>query len=233
MKQHMKHHHPCLATIIATIGAASAAHAALTVTPAYENAGPDGNPFLYEAKGSFSDSSYTEWNLTASVGGWSYVDLKPTANPNRGWGHTSAWYLIEIQQATQFTLSLSSADSLARPGFVLYLGESVNDVPASAHTYSNNGNDLVLLNDGWDNNGAGGAPGLSYVKHGYNATGNTLQDSVFLNPGLYTVAIGNGADSTTAPTAKSFAVTFAVPEPSSLLISLSGGLLACLRRRRH
>lgn len=228
----MKHNKQHIVAAFAALASITSGHAALSVTPGYTNPGPDGNPFIYDAKGTFNDNSYASWNVTTTVGGWSYVDLDPTKNQNRGWGHTSAWYLVEIQQATLFQMSMTSADVSARPGFVIYLGESVNDVPANAHTYSNNGNDLVLLNDGWDNNGPANAPGLSYVTSGFNASGNTLNGSVYLTPGLYTIAVGNGADSTLAPADKSFDVAMAVPEPSSLAISLAGGLLVFMRRRR-
>ncbi len=227
----MKYHSSSIAAAIAALATISTSHAALTVIPGYTNPGPDGNPFLYEAKGTFSDNSVASWNVTTTVGGWSYVDLDPVKNQNRGWGHTASWYLVEIQHATQFQLSMTSTDAAARPGFVIYLGESVNDAPAAAHTFSNNGNDLVLLNDGWDNNGPGNAPGLSYVTHGFNATGNSVGGSVYLAPGLYTIAVGNGANSTTAPTDKTFDLVMAVPEPSSLLLTLLGGLFAFKRRR--
>ncbi len=218
------------ATLVASVFV-NTTQAALTLTSPYSNLGPDGDPFLYGEKVSFSNNSFTEWNTSTTVGGWSYINLRAGSNPNRGWGHASSWYLLEIAEATSFQLTLTSSDASARPGFVLYFGESVNDTPASAHTFSNNGNDLVLLNDAWDHNGPDNSPGLSYVAHGYNPVGNSLTGNVYLPPGLYTLAIGNGADSSTSPTAKTYNITMTVPEPSTFVLSMFGGLLAFKRRR--
>ncbi|RYD40945.1 MAG: PEP-CTERM sorting domain-containing protein [Verrucomicrobiaceae bacterium] len=215
-------------TAALSLGISMASQAALTVVNAYENPGTDGDPFLYNAKGTFSDASYTTWNVSTSVGGWSYANTATSVN--KGWGHTASWYLIEIQQATTFTISMASLTADARPGFVIYAGESVEDDPGAAHSFSNNGVDMSL-NDGWDNNGPGGTRGLTYVSHGVNNAANSLQGSVFLNPGLYTIAIGNSASANLTPGAPTYDVTFAVPEPSALGLTLLGGLLAFRRRR--
>ncbi len=203
---------------------------AATITSPYANPGTDGVAFPYQAKASFE--VIDSLNSTASVGGWSYVDLDPAKNQNRGWGHTARWYLIEINDPTAFQLELTSADDTTRPGFTLYLGESVEDVPGAAHTYSNNGNQMATLNAGWDKNGPGGTPGLSYVTHGFNATGSSLVSSVNLAPGLYSLAIGNGADSRTNPGGRTLSINMStIPEPSSALLGALGAL-ALLRRRR-
>jgi hypothetical protein len=234
----MKQKQRYIAAAFAALATLTAARAAVSITPGYENPGPDGTPFLYDSKGTFSDNTYAAWNVTASVGGWSFADLRGNHNffgtpigTDQGWGHTSAWYLVEIQQATQFTLSMTTVSIDARPGFVIYAGESVNDDPNEAHQYSNNGVNMAL-NAGWDFNGPGGTQGLTFVANGINPTGSNLTGSVFLNPGLYTIAVGNVGDSTLATGAKSFDVTMAVPEPSSLIVGMTGGLLAFMRRRR-
>ena len=235
---HMKRRHQYIATAVACLASLSAAQAAVSITNGYENPGTDGLPFLYEAKGSYSDNTYATWNTTSSVGGWSFGDLRGNHNffgnsigTDQGWGHTSAWYLIEIQQATQFTLSMTSSSVEARPGFVIYAGESVNDNPNEAHQYSNDGVNIAL-NAGWDLNGPGGSRGLTFVTHGTNPTGSDLTGSVFLNPGLYTIAVGNIGNSGLATGAKTYDVVMAVPEPSAVLVSAMGGLLAFTRRRR-
>ncbi|MCU0796809.1 MAG: PEP-CTERM sorting domain-containing protein [Akkermansiaceae bacterium] len=229
---------------------ASSAHAAINVITPYSNPlntgpmtnpGPDGVDFLYDAKGTATDASYAEWNITTTVGAWSYKDLRLSANPNRGWGHTAGWYLFEVQVATQFIVTIESPDAYALPGFVIYAGESLNDDRGSAHTFSNNGLDLFTLNDPWDDNGAAkitpsgsntNDPGLTYVNHGYNPSGNSLLKGMFLQPGLYTIAVGNAANSSATPADPTFNITFAVPEPSTALLALGGGLLAFRRRRR-
>lgn len=217
-------------TILLASLAASSLTWAATITNPYENPGTDGVAFPYQAKASFE--VIDSWNSTASVGGWSYVDLDPAKNQNRGWGHTSRWYLIEINDPTTFQLELSSTDGSTRPGFVLYLGESIEDVPGAAHTYSNNGNQMATLNAGWDKNGAGGTPSLSYVAHGFNRDGSSLVSSVNLAPGLYSLAIGNGADSRSNPGGRALSITMStIPEPSSALLGALGAL-ALLRRRR-
>lgn len=211
-----------------TVASTAASHAALSVIDGYENPGTDGEPFLYSAKGTFTDNSLTIWNTTTSVGAWSYANTATSVN--KGWGHTAAWYLIEIQQATTFAITLSSLTADARPGFVIYAGESVEDVPGMAHSFSNNGQDMSL-NDAWDKNGPGGTRGLTYVSHGVNNASNSLQSFVFLNPGLYTIAIGNSASANLAPGAPTYDISFAVPEPSSLALTLLGGAIAFRRRR--
>lgn len=199
---------------------------AATITAPYANPGTDTVAFPYEARIAFT--LIDSWDTTTTVGGWSYVDLDPAKNQNRGWGHASSWYLIETLEASWLQLTVSSEDATSRPGFVLFSGESVEDVPGSLHTYSNNGNDLALLNDPWDNN----AVPLAYVTHGFNGSDASVTGSVFLEPGLYTLAVGNGADSTTNPGGRSFAVAMTtVPEPSTALLGALGAL-ALLRRRR-
>lgn len=203
---------------------------AATVTAPYSNPGTDTVAFPYEARAAFTVTD--SWDTTTTVGGWSYIDLDPTKNQNRGWGHTSSWFLIEITEAATIQFSLGSVDIGARPGFVLYSGESVEDIPGSLHTYSNNGSDLALLNDPWDKNGPGGTRGLGYITNGFNASGSSLVGSVYLVPGLYTLAVGNGADSTTNPGGQTLSLGIVtVPEPSAALLGALGAL-ALLRRRR-
>lgn len=215
--------------ILASIATCNITWAA-TVTAPYSNPGTDTVAFPYEAKVAFSVTD--SWDTTTSVGGWSYVDLDPTKNPNRGWGHTSSWFLIETTEASRLQLTLSSLDATSRPGFVLFAGESVEDIPGSLHTYSNNGNDMELLNAGWDKNGTGGTRGLEYVAHGYSDADASLLASINLAPGIYTLAVGNGADSNTNPGGRSLSVAITtVPEPSTALLGALGAL-ALLRRRR-
>lgn len=211
-------------SIVALVATSAAASAATIVSP-YENPGTDGVAFPYEVHVTFSEID--SWSISTSVGGWSYVDLDPVKNQNRGWGHASSWYLVEIAEATRFQLTLDSSDSTSRPGFVLYAGESIEDAPGLLHTYSNNGNDMVL-NDPWDNN----ASPLTYVTHAFNPAGPSVSGWVDLAPGRYTLAVGNGADSTTNPGGRTLDLAFTtVPEPSVTLLGALGSLVA-LRRRR-
>lgn len=246
MKRSTKH---ITAAAFAAFGLAATSQAAISISSPYSNPGTDGNAFLYLGKLTASDNSYSTYNTTITAGGWSFADLRgtshtmfgsPLSGTSQGWGHASRWYLMEITQATQFTLSMTPWDNPgtlanestdARPGFVIFAGESVEDNPGNAHTYNNDGTNMAL-NDGWDFNGPGGTRGLTYVTNGYNASGGSLSSSVFLNPGLYTIALGNIGDSTLATGSKGFDVTFAVPEPSSALLSAAGALLAFRRRRR-
>ena len=215
---------------------------AAVVNETYSNPGTDGAAFAYRALVTLDQVD--SWSSTTSVGGWSHADLAATANPNRGWGHAAGWYLIEIEEASSFIISLTGTDLGARPGFVIFAGESIEDDPTQAHTYSNNGLDM-FLNDRWDDNGAakaGGAsvdqpwntndPALTYVGSGINLSSNSLSNSVTLAPGRYTLAIGNAADSATANVSETYSFTFTtVPEPSSTLLIALGGL-ALMRRRR-
>ena len=240
--------HPVSAATLLAFSSPSAQSAIVVTTPYSNllntgpmvNPGPDGFDFIYEAKGTATDAAYAEWSITTTVGAWSFKDLRPAANPNRGWGHTASWYLLEVREATQFVVSISSGQSHARPGFVIYAGESTNDDRANVHTFSNNGLDLFLLNDAWDDNGPEKAtpvgsnthdPGLAYVSHAHNSSGTNLIGGTYLTPGLYTIVVGNAADSSTTPADPTFSITFAVPEPSTALLALAGAT-AALRRRR-
>jgi hypothetical protein len=215
--------------ILTTIVTCHIAAAATVVTP-YENPGSDNVAFPYDAKVAFSVTD--SWLTSTSVGGWSYVDLDPAKNQNRGWGHTSSWFLLEITSSTVMTVLLDSTNANARPGFVIYSGESVEDVPAAAHTYSNNGNQMTTLNGAWDKNGPSGTIGLGYVTHGFNPSGASLSTSLQIEPGIYTLAVGNGADSRTNPGGQTFNVFLStVPEPSTGLLCALGSLVL-LRRRR-
>jgi hypothetical protein len=231
MNQTMNTKHALIAStlILTTVG-----HAATVISDYDNSTGPTDPGFLYIDKVIMSTTD--SWSDTASVGGWSYKNTNTgvTVNPNRGWGHTSDWFLLDLTSPAYVTISMSGTDSLAWAGFVIYAGESLVDDANQAHTYSNNGLDLVLLNDAWDNNGPGGTPGLAYVGHAHSATQSPdVSGSWSLGAGLYTIAFGNAADSATAPTAKDFAVNITtIPEPSAALLSiLAAGALGFRRRR--
>lgn len=234
-------------TIIISAAMATLAQAAVNVTTPYFNTtslNPDpfeqeleDPSFPYVMKASFDSSIAATHTQDFSVGGWSYADLRGThgftgGNPSIGWGHASSWFLLEIQQATRFTLSMDAVTAGAdvHPGFVMFAGESIADDPSLIHRYSNDGSEMSR-HDIWDFNGPGGTRGLTYVTHAANPSGNRLSHSVFLDPGLYTIAVGNIGDSGLTTGSKSYSVTLAVPEPSALLLSSAGALLL-LRRRR-
>lgn len=227
-------------------------HAALTFTAPYTppNLGTDGNPFLYAGKLTATNDDLATQSTQITPGGWSFADLRgtshnmfgsPLSGASQGWGHASRWYLLEVGEATHFWITMTPWNNPstipneatdARPGFVIFAGESVNDNASNAHTYNNDGTNMAL-NDGWDFSGPGGTRGLTYVTNGYNATGGDVTKGVFLSPGLYTIALGNIGDSLLATGPKGFNVTFAVPEPSSALLGLCAGGFALARRRRN
>lgn len=212
------------------------AHAnAATVVTNYENPGTDGEPFLYLDKITFSTTD--SWSDSGDVGGWSFRDTRITANQSRGWGHFATWYLVELTGTTQLSISMSSSDPAAWAGFAIYAGESVEDNPGMAHTFSNNGLEIAALNGGWDKNGPGGTTGLAYLgnSHSTPTQSGTASGTWTLGPGLYTIAFGNAADSTALPpdVTYSFNISTAVPETSTALLStLAVGFLG-LRRRRN
>lgn len=201
---------------------------AATVIPGYDNSTDGGVsdvafPYLAKATFGLADS----WSTTATPGGWSFRDLDPTKNQNRGWGHSTRWFLVELTQASFLTVSMSSLSSLANPGIVIYGGESISDDPNNLHTYSNNGLDAALLNSPWNTNGD-----LSYLDSAHSGVTTGLGKTFNLAAGLYTIGLGNAADSSTFPSAITYDVGFSViPEPSCLLLSGSASLLM-LRRRR-
>ena len=227
----MKHYTPNFILLAAAAVLVGSSQAATVVAPYDNSTGPADDAFLYGSKITFTTTD--SYATSASPGAWSYRDLKPAADPNKGWGHTSAWYLVELGTDAYFSVTLTSADVNAQPGFVIYKGESLIDTPGSAHTYSNNGNDIATLNSPWDQNGAGGAPGLVYQGSAFVGSTASLSGSYFLPAGLYTVAVGNAANSLSAPPAVTYGVAFAtVPEPSTSLLGVLG-LVGGLRRRRR
>ncbi len=225
--------------IIISTAMATLAQAAVNVTSPYSNttSTEELDPsFPYEIKATFDGSAAASHTQDFFVSGWSYADLRGThgftgGNSSIGWGHGSSWLLVEIQEATRFTLSMDAVTAGAdvRPGFVMFAGETIADDPSQIHRYSNDGSEMSR-HDIWDFNGPGGTRGLTYVTHAANPSGNSLEHSVFLNPGLYTIAVGNIGDSGLTTGAKSYSVTIAVPEPSALVLSGAGALLL-LRRR--
>lgn len=238
---------------LAALILAGSGHAALTFTTPYvpSDLGPDGNAFLYLGKLTATNDDLSTHSLNVTAGGWSFADLRGTTHNggpaglltgiNQGWGHASRWYLLEVGEATHFWMTMSPWDNPgtpaneandARPGFVIFAGESINDIAANAHTYNNDGTNMTL-NDGWDKNGPGGTRGLTFIANGFNTTGGNVTQGVFLSPGLYTIALGNIGDSGLATGNKGFNVTFAVPEPSSALLGLCAGGFALTRRRRN
>jgi hypothetical protein len=231
MNRTMKTKHALFASALILATASQAA----TVVSDYDNSTGPGDPgFLYIDKVIMSTTD--SWSDTASVGGWSYKNTNtgPTVNPNRGWGHTADWFLLELTNPAYVTISMVGSDPLAWAGFVIYAGESLIDDATQAHAFSNNGLQVTTLNAAWDFNGPGGTPGLAYVGHGHSATQSPdVSGTWALGAGLYTIAFGNAADSATAPTAKDFAVNITtIPEPSAALLSiLAAGALGFRRRR--
>ncbi|MGB6221137.1 PEP-CTERM sorting domain-containing protein [Haloferula sp.] len=212
---------------------------AAVVDTNYTNPGPDGAAFPYEAFVTMSAND--SWSSVTTVGGWSYVDLASGANPNRGWGHATSWYLLQLDNDSIITLSMNGTSADARPGFVIFSGESINDDPAALHTFSNNGLDWVMLNDSWDDNGALKAaangdntndPGLGFAGNAVSLSANSVTDSFSLPAGRYTIGLGNAADSGSSPTGQDMNFDFAtIPEPSAAAL-LALGLGLSLRRRR-
>lgn len=218
--------------------AAIAALATITATQAAVTVGdpPTGDFYMWQNTITVTSATIASATVGINVGAWSYDNLD-NATPS-GWGHTSTWFFLEIQQSVFLTISMAAttpdnpltpsvieADA-ARPGFVLYGGSANLDDVDMVHVYNNDGSNLAL-NSGWDSN-----PLLTYVTHGVNASGNTLSKGIQLDPGQYTLIMGNAAKASLAPGAPSFDVTFAVPEPSAALLSAAAGLLAFKRRRR-
>lgn len=236
-------------TVLAALVLVGSGHAALTFNTPYSNPGSDGAPFLYLGKLTADNDDLATYSANIKPGGWSFADLRgtshtmfgsPLSGASQGWGHASRWFLLEVGQPTHFWIEMTPWDDPstlpnestdARPGFVIYNGESVEDDPSEAHTYNNDGTNMSL-NDAWDFNGPGGTRGLTFNMNGFNATGGDLTKGTFLNPGLYTIALGNIGDSTLATGTKGFNVTFAVPEPSSAILGMAGLGLVLTRRRR-
>lgn len=212
---------------LVSLAALASPTAAVTVIDPYDNSTDGGvtdTAFPYLAKATFSaNDSYT---TSVIPGAWSFSDLDPAKNQDRGWGHATRWFLIELTEDTAFSITMTTNEAAAQPGFVIYAGESLDDSPDDLHTFSNNGSSLAL-NDPWNTTGD-----LSYRDNAFAGNTTSLSKTFNLEAGLYTVGFGNAADSTTSPQAIAYNISLtAVPEPSSFLL-ISASSLLILRRRR-
>lgn len=217
--------HPYLA--IPTLLSLTVHASAVTVVDPYDNStdgGVSDTAFPYLARATFA--GVDSYNTSVMPGAWSFSDLDPAKNQDRGWGHATRWILIELTENTAFSITMTTNSAAAQPGFVIYAGESLNDSPDDLHTYSNNGSSLAL-NDPWNTSDE-----LTYLDNAFAGNTTSLSETFQLNAGLYTVGFGNAADSTTSPQAIPYQLSLsAVPEPSGLLLT-SVGALFLLRRRR-
>lgn len=213
---------------LATLTTLTTQGLAVTIIEPYDNSSDGGvtdTAFPYLARATFA--AVDSYRTSVMPGAWSFSDLDPTKNQDRGWGHATRWFLIELTENTAFSLTMTTNSAAAQPGFVIYTGESLNDSPDDLHTYSNNGSSLAL-NDPWNTSGD-----LTYLGNAFAGNTTSLSETFQLSAGLYTVGFGNAADSTTSPQAIPYQVSFtAVPETSGLLLTSLGSLLMLRRRRR-
>jgi hypothetical protein len=175
-------------------------------------------------------------NLTSTftdsyhVGAWSWDDPE-FGEENAGWTHTSAWYIIKLDVAGTFNLTIERQEGVPWaggvegvasvtsmfPSFSFYQGTDNDD--SNTHTYTHNGN------ISW-------AEDLTYMSHLDNSTETMITASFELPAGSYTLALGSNA-ATNIPEEQGYKATFqVVPEPSSALLALVTAATLLARRRR-
>lgn len=166
----------------------------------------------------------------ASVGVWSWHDTAFAGADDMGWTHTSSWAAVEVTEAVYLTITMGRNSS------VPYL-EGVRDTQYLFPSFS--------IWSGWDNTGTDNhvyennalipwAEGLTELQ-GFvsNTTETTASLTLYLEPGLYTVAMGSHGPATGGLPRQGFYANFTtVPEPSSTLLVAAAVSLWGLRRRR-
>ncbi len=182
--------------------------------------------------------------LIRHVGAWSWEDNSQFAagTDPRGWTHTSDWVRLSLTQATTFTLTLSREENVSWPSggdparttgssasffpsFTLYTGTDTTST--QVHTYNNKPGF-----DAGDTGALGWATPL-YLGHVDNSTLLSVNITLSLAPGEYSIALGSNAPATDANRQGYRAVLSTVPEPTgTALAGLAVAGLAMRRRRR-
>lgn len=174
---------------------------------------------------------------TAGVGVWSWHDSAFAGSPNMGWTHTSDWVALELTEAASLTIVMGRNSSVPDPASATG-GMRPVDFLIPAFTvwqgWDNTSSEAHIYNNGAGSSSLAWEGGLSVIE-GFvnNATEDTATLTLSLPAGFYTIALGSQGAATGGLPQQGYYATFAtIPEPSVVLVSLTGGALLMSRRRR-
>ena len=213
--------------IALVMAACTSAHAATIVN---EDPAEGGIGYAWTIQIGANETVTTPNVEDANVGVWSWHDTAFAGAENMGWTHTSSWAAVEVTEAVYLTITMGRNASVPFlegvrdtqylfPSFTIWSGW--DNTGADNHTYQNNG--LVP----W-------AEGLTQLQ-GFvsNTTETTASLTLYLEPGLYTLAMGSHGPATGGLPRQGFYTNFTtVPEPSAALLAAAAMGVMGLRRRR-
>lgn len=188
-------------------------------------------------------------SVTRHVGAWAWEDssLFSPGQPPVGWTHNSEWIALHLDADAYITFLLTSADGVPMlpsgtagnnlyPGMTIYSGWD-NDLAPQAFADANNGGEPT--ND-WhayvNRDDIEWAEDTQYFAHLEPNATHSVQATLWLPAGDYTIAVGGKSISTAAEGRQGYTASFTaspVPEPSSAIAALVGGGLVLGRWRRR
>jgi len=190
-------------------------------------------------------------SLVRHVGAWAWEDtsLFGSGETPVGWTHNSDWVALRLEVDSYVTLRLANAAGVPNPtlqdpnatagnnlypGMTIYVGWD-NDLAPQAFADANNDGIPV---DNWhsyvNRDDIEWAEDTQYFAHLEPNGTHAVEATLFMPAGDYTIAIGGKSISTSAEPRQGYLATFetsVVPEPSTALTALMGGLAILIRRR--
>lgn len=165
-------------------------------------------------------------SIIGSVGSWSWEDRD--LGSNVFWRHRSDWIAFNLAEAASVTIQVERNNderdsSKLFPSFTLY--QSFNDTDGGSH-FADNTSDLQ-----WE----AGSQLMSYLMHHENSSDGTIERTIDLAAGNYTVLLGGNAVAEPINVAVDYRAVFSaspIPEPSTALLGLLAALPALALRKR-
>ena len=196
---------------------------AATIT-ATENNPAGGQGYAYNAALNPLNNDITTFSGT--VGSWSWED-STLPGDHTFWRHQSDWIAITLTENAILRIQVErndpDADIKLFPSFTVFRG--LNDTIEGAH-FASNITDLQ-----WEPN----SQFLEYVGHHDNSTFGSIDETMQLAAGDYTILLGGNAVSEPTAINTNYLMTLsatAIPEPSISALGLLGGLALLARHRR-
>lgn len=168
----------------------------------------------------------TGTSIVGSIGSWSWEDRD--LGENVFWRHQSDWIAIRLTEPSNLNLEVvrnntERDSSKLFPSFTLY--NSFNDSAEGAH-FGDNTSDIQ-----WDDN----SQLLTYLEHLDNSTFGTINETITLPAGDYTILLGGNATAEASPVMVDYTATFSVtpiPESSTTILGLLAGFAFLAHRKR-
>jgi len=214
----MKKNTYLLASIIASTQVNAATITAVSGNPV----GGEGYAYNVNLDSSNNDTS----SFAGTVGSWSWED---ESLPGAGnfWRHQSDWLAVTLTEDSILKIQAQRNDPMEDiklfPSFTIY--RNINDTTNGDH-FSSNTSDVQ-----WE----AGSQLLTYLNHLNNSSDASIDESLVLPAGDYTILLGGNAESQiTAENVNYFATLTAIPipEPSSAILSLIAAMVSVARRKR-